>query len=132
MRKAKVMIVEDEIITGAALRKDLQNLGYEVCSLASSGEKAIQIAENERPDVVLMDVRIQGEIDGIETAKDIRSRFGARSIFMTGYPDEKIKEKAGITEPYEYLVKPVESIDIKEAIESVFQKRKEDLDKKIE
>jgi CheY-like chemotaxis protein len=128
MGKTKVLIVEDEVISAAALRLDLEDLGYEICSLASSADKAIEIAENEHPDVVLMDVRIQGEIDGIETAKRIRSRFGVRSIFMTGYPDEK--EKVGDTEAYEYFVKPVEGIEIKEAIESIIKESKEDLGKK--
>ncbi len=86
MSKAKVLIVEDEIITAAALRNELQDLGYSVCSLATSGEKAIKTAEQEKPDVVLMDIKLKGEIYGFETAREIHSRFGIKIIYMTCYP----------------------------------------------
>ncbi len=122
MTKVKVLIVEDEIITAMALKEDLKKLGYKICSIATSGKKAIEIVEKEQPDVVLMDVRLRGEMDGVEAAKEIRTRFGVPSIFRTGYPDEKIKERAGITEPYEVLIKPVQSLVVKESIDKVLQK----------
>jgi CheY-like chemotaxis protein len=121
MSKEKVLIVEDEIITAAALRNELQDLGYSICSLATSGEKAIKAAEHEHPDVALMDIKLHGEMDGIETAKEIHSRFGIPIIYMTGYPVSLLKGKAEIREPYEYLAKPVESLDMKKKIESALQ-----------
>ena len=67
----KVLIVEDEIITAMSLKKDLEGMGYKVCSFAPSGKKAIKIVENENPDVVLIDVNLKGGMDGIEAARDI-------------------------------------------------------------
>lgn len=125
MAGAKVMIVEDEIITAAALRKDLQNLGYSICSLATSGEKAIKTAEQEQPDVILMDIILSSEIDGFQAGREIQSRFGIPIIYMSGYPVDMVKEKTGITEPYEYLVKPLVSFDLKKAIEVALQKNNE-------
>ncbi len=126
MPKIKILIVEDEILTGEALRIDLCEMGYEVCSLASSGEKAIRIAEDEKPDIVLMDVRLRGELNGFEAAKEILSRLGIPSIHMSGYPEEKIKEKAGIDNTFRYLNKPVEKFAIKDAVESVLKGKSAD------
>jgi CheY-like chemotaxis protein len=120
----KVLIAEDEIITAMAMKNDLEDMGYEVCSFATSGQKAIQIAENEHPNVILMDVKFGGGMDGIEAASEIRSRFDIPSIYMSGYTWENIKESFEVTEPFEYIPKPVEAIDMKNAIELVLQKKK--------
>jgi CheY-like chemotaxis protein len=130
MSKVKVLIVEDECITAAALRNELQEMGFSICSLTTSGEKAIKTAEIELPDIVLMDIKLHGEIDGIETAREIHSRFGIPIIYMTGYPVSFLKGKAEIRESYEYLSKPVESLDMKKAIDSALHKHKKDLGKK--
>jgi CheY-like chemotaxis protein len=130
MSKTKVLIVEDEIITSWGLRNELQNLGYSVCSYTKSGEKAIKTAEHELPDIVLMDIKLHGEMDGFEAAREIHSRLGIPIIYMTGYPVSFLKGKAEIREPYEYLSKPVESLDMKKKIDSALQKHKEDLGKK--
>ena len=122
MVKTKIMIVEDEIIIAKALSKELQDLGYEVCQLSSSGEKAIEIAENESPDLVIMDVRLHGEMDGIKAARDIKDRLGIPVIFITGFSDDKVKEKAGVTESYKYLVKPLRKNEIKSSVEMALQK----------
>ncbi len=124
MSKAKILIVEDEIITSWGLRNELQDLGYSVCSLATSVEKAIKVAEHELPDIVLMDIRLHGENDGFEAAREIHSRLGIPIIYMTGYPLSFLKGKAEIREPYEYLTKPVESLDMKKKIDSALQKNK--------
>jgi CheY-like chemotaxis protein len=99
MSKAKILIVEDEIITAAALRNELQGLGYSISSFSTSGEKAIKTAEHELPDIVLMDIKLNGERDGIEADKEIHSRFGIPIIYMTGYPVSFLKGKAEIREP---------------------------------
>ena len=124
MEKTKILIVEDEMISAAALRSDLKNRGYEVCALASTGKKAIQIAEAEHPDVVLMDVRLRGEMDGIEASKEILSRVGAPSIFMSGYSIEAVKKRMGSAESFRLISKPVETEDVKEAIDSILRERK--------
>jgi CheY-like chemotaxis protein len=124
MSKAKVLIVEDEIIVSTALRNELQDLGYSVCSLATSGENAIKTAEHEHPDVALMDIKLKGGIDGFEAAREIHKRFGIPIIYMTGYPVEMLIKEERIKEPYEYLAKPVESLDMKKKIDSALQKNK--------
>ncbi len=116
MANAKILIVEDEMISAAALRNDLKKMGYEVCSLAATGEKAIRIAEAERPDIVLMDVQLRGEMNGIEASREIFARMGAPSIFMSGYSQETLKEMAGENESFITVSKPIEKEDVRDAI----------------
>jgi CheY-like chemotaxis protein len=85
--------------------------------LASSGEQAIEIAENEKPDIMIMDIGLHGSMDGIEAAGQIKDRFGIPVIYVTGYADDNLKEKAGVDKPHEYLVKPITREDIKSSIE---------------
>ncbi len=126
MAKIKILIVEDEIFTAEALRLDLNQMGYEVCSLASSGDKAIKIAENEKPDIVLMDCRLRGELNGFEAGKEIWSRFGIPSIYMSGYLEEDIREKMEIDESFRWLQKPFERVEIKNMVESILQEKSAD------
>jgi CheY-like chemotaxis protein len=103
MVKNKIMVVEDEIIVAEHIRRSLQNMGYSVTSVASSGAEAIKDAEDISLDLVLMDIVLDGEMDGIETAKLIRSRFNIPVVFLTAFSDEKILERAKITEPFGYI-----------------------------
>ena len=80
MEKLKVLIVEDDMISAAALRSELKAMGHEVCPLAPTGEKAIRIAETEHPDLAFMDVRLRGEMNGIDASREISSRVGASII----------------------------------------------------
>ena len=116
MEKAKILIVEDEMISAAALRNDLRNMGYEVCPMAATGKKAIGIAETDHPDVVLMDIKLRGEMNGVEAAEEIRSRTGAPSILMSGYSDEVIERMLKDGESFRVLSKPIEKEAVKEAI----------------
>ena len=120
--KSKILIVEDEIISARSYAIVLKGLGFEVCSLASTGEKAIEIAENEKPDIVIMDIGLHGNMDGLEAAKKIKDRFRIPVIYVTGYFDEEIRERACVTEPYEFLLKPIQREDLKKSIELALQK----------
>ncbi len=124
MCKTKILIVEDEVIYARVLEFELKDLGYETCLLASSGEEAIEIAGKKKPGIVGMDIGLRGKMDGIEATAQIKGRFGIPVIYLTGYLDEETRERAGVTEPYEYLVKPVEICDVKKAIDSVLRKQK--------
>ncbi len=116
MKKTKVMIVEDEILIAMNMKSDLIDMGYEVCKLVTTGEEAIRNAEHEKPDVVLMDIILNGEMNGIDAAREIRSRYGTSIIFVTGCDDEGTKDLAEEVGPVEYFVKPVELVDLKSAI----------------
>ncbi len=130
MAKSKIMIVEDEWITADDIKMSLQNLGYTVSSVASSGKEAIQKAGEDRPDLVLMDIVLKGEMDGIEAANQIRSRFNIPIVYLTAYADEKVLERAKITEPFGYIVKPFINEDLKIAIEIALYKHKAEKKKK--
>jgi CheY-like chemotaxis protein len=121
MPKVKILIVEDEAITAEALRIDLQKMGYVVCSLAPSGEMAIEIAEKERPDVALMDIRLRGGMNGFVAAGEIKSRLGIPSIYMTGFAKEKVKAEAPTKTPFGFLSKPVKDDELEKAINSILK-----------
>lgn len=124
MVKKQILVVEDESIVAEHIRRSLQNMGYSVSSVASSGEKAIKEVEEKVPDLVLMDIVLQGEMDGIETAKQIRSRFNIPVVYLTAYSDEKILERAKITEPFGYVIKPFNERELRINIEIALYKHK--------
>ena len=109
MRRAKILIVEDEIIVADDIKNNLEKHGYKIASLAASGEKALQIAEKENPDLVLMDIVLKGELDGINAADQIRKQFGIPVIFLTAYSNNEIFQSAKITEPFGYITKPFDT-----------------------
>jgi PAS domain S-box-containing protein len=117
MEKARILIVEDETIIAMEIVSQLQSLGYEVISIVDTGEKAIQKAEEDKPDLILMDIRIKGEMDGIEAAEIIRSQFGIPVIFSTAYLDQERIERAKITMPFGYVLKPIQERDLKVTLE---------------
>ncbi len=114
--RKKNMIVEDEALSVLSLRMVLQNLGYKVVEAASSGEKALDIIRRERPDVVLMDVLLAGEMTGIETAIRMRQWHDAPVVFMTGYRDQETLEGLGRIERATCLFKPFAPEDIARAV----------------
>ena len=113
MQKAKILIVEDEVIIALQLESQLQSLGYEVTSKVDTDEDAIEKAEKDKPDLILMDIRIKGAMDGIETAEIIRERFGIPVVFSTAYLDQEKIERAKITMPFGYVLKPILERDLK-------------------
>jgi CheY-like chemotaxis protein len=117
MEKSKILIVEDEAIIAMELESQLQSLGYEVTSIVDTGEKAIKKAEEDKPDLITMDIRINGPMDGIDTAEIIHNRFGIPVIFSTAYLDQERIERAKITMPFGYVLKPVQERDLKVTIE---------------
>jgi CheY-like chemotaxis protein len=116
------LIVEDEIIQAMFLGKILELWGYEICETATSGEEAVKESENQKPDLVLMDISIHGETSGIEAACNIRSRLGIPVIFISGYSDEETRNKACTARPAGYFVKPLDYNKLKEAIISIMRK----------
>ncbi|MBT4286612.1 MAG: PAS domain S-box protein [Deltaproteobacteria bacterium] len=117
MEKTKILIVEDEAIIAMELESQLQSLGHQVASVVDTGKDAIQKIELDRPDLIIMDIRIKGEMNGIETAEIVKNRFGIPVIFSTAYLDEKRIERAKITMPFGYVLKPIQERDLKVTIE---------------
>ncbi|MCD4818396.1 MAG: response regulator [Candidatus Cloacimonetes bacterium] len=119
-KKIRILIVEDEVIIAQSLKLELENEGFEVCSFVASGEEAISEAKEKKPDVILMDIHLFGEIDGIEAALEIIAYKKNPIIFMTGYSESNIFVRAQKVNPIAYLHKPVEIYNLKPVIESIF------------
>jgi CheY-like chemotaxis protein len=114
----RVLIVEDEQIVAADLAAKLARMGYEVIGTAASGEEAIEIAEQGRPDIVLMDVQLQGQINGTEAAKHIHRSIGAPIIFVTAYAGVFVRDPGSMAAPGICLSKPFSVQQLKAALES--------------
>lgn len=122
MSKANILIVEDEGIIALDIRERLTSLGYNPLDPISTGEEAIKIVEKENPDLVLMDIMLKGDMDGIEAAEHIQSRFNVPVAFVSAYADEEILEKAKALGPFGYLLKPFEERDLQVTIEVALYK----------
>jgi two-component system response regulator LytT len=122
MSKINVLVVEDESIVSKDIQHSLKKLGYNVVGAASTGEKAIELAGSEYPDIILMDIMLKGEMNGIEAAHEIKKRHSIPVIFLTAYADESTLSKAKITEPYGYVLKPFKEIDLHTTIEMAIYK----------
>ena len=116
MAGRKILIVEDEAIVALHEEENLKNMGYTVVGKASSGEEAIRKAEETQPDLVLMDIVLKGEMDGIETAGQITTRFNIPVVYVTAYGDETTLQRAKLTEPFGYILKPFKERDLHVAI----------------
>ncbi|MDG6244953.1 MAG: response regulator [Methanolobus sp.] len=124
MDEVKILVVEDESIIGLNIKKKLKNFGYTVPAIVSTGKEAIKMAEITFPDLVLMDVRLKGDMDGVDTAEEIRKNFDIPIIFLTAYSDDEVLEKAKRTEPYGYIVKPFKADDLHSNIEMALYRHK--------
>ncbi len=117
MAKARILVVEDEGIVAHDIKSTLEGMGYEVPAIAFTGNEAIEKAEETLPDLVLMDIVLKGDMDGIDAAEQIRSRFGIPSIYLTAHADEEILQRAKITESYGYILKPYVDRELRSNIE---------------
>jgi PAS domain S-box-containing protein len=117
VKAPRILLVEDERIVAMDLQARLQRLGYAVAGIASTGEEAIKAATDTRPDLALVDVRLKGEMDGIEVAGQFRKRLGVPVIFLTAYADADTVERAKKTEPLGYLIKPFQEEELITSIE---------------
>lgn len=108
----KVLLVEDEAITAMVIETQLRKAGYRVAGHATSGEEAVSLAAKQVFHVVLMDIRLAGDMDGIEAARRIAKSRRTPIVFMTGYQDEETRRRAAELTPFAYLVKPVSGDDL--------------------
>jgi len=112
MANAKILVVEDEGIVSIDIRNMLKNLGYTIAGVAFLGEEAVQKAESTQPDLVLMDIGLKGDIDGIEAAKTIHDRFHIPVVFLTGFADENTLTKAKEADPSGFIIKPIKEEEL--------------------
>lgn len=117
MAGESILIVEDEGILAIELAEKLERLGYNVAAAASSGEEAIEMAAKHKPDLILMDIVLKGEMDGIAAARKIHSTFKVPIIYLTAYAGDDTVKRAKLTEPFGYLVKPYNDRELQIALE---------------
>lgn len=122
----KIMVVEDEWIVADQLCRDLKDLGYTVCSVASTGYEALRKVEEDSPDLILMDIVLKGRMDGIETASRINSQFNIPMLYLTAYTNQEYIERAKETTPFGYLVKPYNQKELHANIEMAIHKHRAD------
>jgi two-component system, cell cycle sensor histidine kinase and response regulator CckA len=120
MNKKRLVIVEDERIIAEDIRSTLQNFGYEVIQIFARGEDAVEQVPKIEPDLILMDVMLEGELDGIQTATIIKEIYDVPIIYLTAYANDNTLNKAKITEPYGYIIKPFEDRELHATIEMAF------------
>ena len=123
MAPKKILLVEDDDIIAKVENWRLKNLGYEVAGRAVSGAEAVDLVAKTRPDLVLMDINIQGEMDGIETAKRIKKQFSIPVVYVTSHSDGPTLDRAKATQPDGFIVKPFEDNDLRVGIELALKKK---------
>ncbi len=126
---ANILVVEDEYIVAKDIRNRLINLGYTVPAIVATGEEALRKTEEFKPDLVLMDIVLKGDKDGIETADEIKTRYNLPVIYLTAYTDDKTIQRAKLTEPFGYIIKPFEERELYSTIEMALYKQK--MEKKL-
>jgi CheY-like chemotaxis protein len=119
---ASILVVEDEGITAADLQDRLESLGYEIAGWATSGEEAIELARCKKPNLVLMDIMLKGEMNGIEAARIIRSEMSLPVIFLSANSNDSVLNQAKMSEPFAYLLKPFEERQLRTNIEMALYK----------
>jgi two-component system cell cycle sensor histidine kinase/response regulator CckA len=122
----RIAVVEDERMEGLVLQMNLESFGYAVTGIYASGEEALDAMESEPPDLAIMDIRLNGELDGVETALQAKRRFDIPVILLTAMADESTLERAKETQPFGYIIKPFEQRELRTAIEiGVYRHRME-------
>jgi CheY-like chemotaxis protein len=124
MEKPAIFIVEDESIVANDIRETLLSLGYDVKGIAKSGETAVEMVQKIRPDLVLMDIHLAGKMDGVEAAGNIHALCNIPVIYLTAYADKPLLERAKVTEPYGYVLKPYDERELHSVIEMALYKHR--------
>ncbi|HMK54420.1 MAG TPA: methanogen output domain 1-containing protein [Methanobacteriaceae archaeon] len=122
MSKSRILVVEDEAIVAMGIKQKLEDLGHQVLDIVFTGEDAVKIALETKPDVILMDIVLKGDMDGIEAAGKIRNHLDVPVIYLTAYSDEDVLKRARITEPYGYILKPFKKSEVNANIEMALYK----------
>ncbi|PYN71991.1 MAG: hybrid sensor histidine kinase/response regulator [Candidatus Rokuibacteriota bacterium] len=129
MPKSRILVVEDEILVREDIEDCLAGLGHEVVSVASTGADALRKIPTARPDLVLMDIRLKGDMDGVETARQIRTNFRLPVIFLTAHADDSTLQRAKAADPLGYIVKPFAETTVNAVIQTAMHKH--ELDRRL-
>lgn len=116
----KILIIEDEVFIGLSLEAELSRAGYDITGIAATGDEAIRKAAETVPDILLMDIHLAGDMDGLEAAKTIRENGDTPVIFMSGYADEIIQVRADSFNPIAFLIKPVKMQQLIQILNDAF------------
>jgi PAS domain S-box-containing protein len=130
MLKSRIFIIEDDAIEAMDIKINLESMGYEVLGVAGSGKEALQKLSQSKPDLVLIDIVIKGAMNGVEVAHKIKNEFDLPFIYLTSHSEETTMEKAKITEPFGYVIKPFDVTELKYTIEIALYKHK--MERKLE
>ena len=122
-RIESILVVEDDFIVAKVIEKHLLDLGYRVTGLVAAGEDAVATAGTERPDLVLMDIHLQGEMDGITAAEKIQTDFDIPVVYLTAFSDQQTFDRALVTSPYGYIVKPFSGTTLSATIRVALNKK---------
>lgn len=118
----KILVVEDQVIISAKIAKMLTEIGYEVSGIFMKGEQAIIAVQQNKPDLIIMDIQLKGKLDGIDTAQIIQATHNIPIIFLTANSDRHHFNRAKETKPYAFLSKPFKQVDLQHALELTFQR----------
>jgi DNA-binding response OmpR family regulator len=114
---SRILIVEDEALVAADLEEILIDLGYEVCGIADNHDEAVSIAQSLRPNLILMDIHLAGQKDGVAAATAIRLSVGSPVVFLTAHADDDTLARISVAEPFGYTLKPFDERELKATIE---------------
>lgn len=123
---SSVLIVEDELIIAEDLRRRLTALGFHVVGVATTGEDAVSRVQETAPDLVLMDISLRGEMDGVEAARMIRERTGTPIVYVTGHGDPETMQRAKATPGFAFVLKPVDDREMRYIFEMVLNRPSQD------
>ena len=125
----RILIVEDVANVATVLKARLEAYGYEICDVANTGQKAIDSTLYHKPDLVLMDIMLEGEMNGIEAAAKIQKKMDVPIIYLSCLSDQKVMDRAIETNPYGYIVKPYDSAELRFSIENALRKHHQDMER---
>jgi CheY-like chemotaxis protein len=127
MNKKKILIVEDQTLSALDIQECLEAADYEVVAISSTGRDALAQVESKHPNLILMDIQLKGEMDGTETAKAIRLRYGLPVLFLTAFTDKATIDRARVAQPYGYIVKPFQDCELLANIEIALYKHQQEI-----
>lgn len=119
MCKLKILIIEDNNLIALNLQEQLKRLGHNIIKIVSNGKNAIKLTEETNPDLILMDIQLKGDLDGIETAQIIKDKYNTPIIYLTAYYTNELLDCAQKTQPVAYITKPYEEEELQAAVQSL-------------